>query len=120
MTAQEVQSSSVEKVLEAVRNGTVTAEAALAAENSVANRKPRVTLITDLEEIITGDGDGEEAEEVLETLTVRVSEKVIRTTGGQGAYFDPIQKVTIGKKPVRVEATSFINQKLASRELVRV
>ena len=90
----------------------------------MANRNSRVTLVTALEEIITGDSDDKEAgeakEEVLEMLTVKVSEKVIRNTGGQGAYFDPIQKTTIGKKPVKVKATSFIHQKLTSRELVRV
>lgn len=119
MTAQEIQGSSVEKVLEAVRNGTVTAEAALAAENSVANRNPRVTLVNALEEIVTG-GDVEEEEETIETLTVKVSKKVLTNTGGQGAYFDPLQKVTVGKKPVKVQATPFINQKLVSGEIVRV
>ena len=124
MTAQEIQNSSVEKVLEAVRNGIVTAEVALAAENSVTSRNARVTLVNALEEIITGEDkiedDTEEAEEVVEVLTVKVSKKVLANTGGQGSYFDPIQKTTIGKKSVKVKATNFVNQKLVSGEIVRV
>lgn len=50
-----------------------------------------------------------------QTMTVRVNPK----RGVKGiAYYDPEQKATIGEKPVTVERTAFIKQRLLSGELV--
>lgn len=50
-----------------------------------------------------------------DTIRVRTNPDKIR---GNAAFYDPIQKVTIGSEPVDVERTQFVRTHLLSEELI--
>ncbi|CAA9575882.1 MAG: hypothetical protein AVDCRST_MAG86-2169 [uncultured Truepera sp.] len=50
-------------------------------------------------------------------VKVKVSQKVLDTTAGRGSYFDHEQKEDVGKEPVTVLATPFINALIRNQEL---
>lgn len=113
---------SVDKVLEAARTASQEdLKAALTAEADGENRKGVIDGLTKLVE--PNPNPEKEGPSLLEdpalkglkSITVHTNpEKVV--TGG--AYYDPLQKVTIRADAVTVKRTKFITDKLASGELV--
>lgn len=105
----------INDVLAAVEAGTVTAGDALKQEEE-RGEEARSSLLEKLRAILNPPAnDAPAAPKAGGKVKVRVNPK----RGVKGiAYYDPEQKATIGEKPVTVERTAFIKQRLLSGELV--
>jgi hypothetical protein len=131
--------ATIDETLADVKAGKITAAEALKQEQAAS--EPRSSLVTQLEALVKKEKEASEpkagvglgadtkneasvaeatgSENQYETVTVKVSKKVLDNTGGQGAYTDPESKKTIGAEPVAVPATPFVEGLLRSQELVR-
>lgn len=77
---------------------------------------PETTNAAELSAQAASEGDtGSEYDNV----RVKISAKVFENTSGQGAYYDPGTKKTIGAKAVTVPTTEFIQALLRSQEIVK-
>jgi len=136
--AFDVKSATIPQVLEEVKSGRLAAEDALKAEK--ASEPVRSTLVEELEKLAapvnTKDpapsttasaltsNDNAEAEAKAnpngyEKRRLKTSKEVQRNTGGLGTYFDAELKQDVGKEPVEVYVTPFIDGLLRTKELVK-
>ncbi|MFA5551598.1 MAG: hypothetical protein WDA03_08275 [Trueperaceae bacterium] len=101
-------------VLAAVEAGTISVGDALKQEEE-RGEEARSSLLEKLRAIINPPTNDPPAPKASGKVKVRVNPK----RGVTGiAYYDPEQKVTVSEKPVTVERTAFIKQRLLSGELV--
>ena len=104
----------INDVLAAVEAGTVTAGDALKQEEE-RGEEARSSLLEKLRAVLNPPANDAPAPKAGGKVKVRVNPK----RGVKGiAYYDPEQKVTVSEKPVTVERTAFIKQRLLSGELV--
>jgi hypothetical protein len=137
-TPFDVQTATIPQVLEEVNSGRLSPEDALAQERT--RDSVRSTLVEELEKLAkpvnndtaapsttataqtaneNAEAEAEENPNGYEKARVKTAEKVNRNTGGLGTYFDPELKQSVGKEPVTVYVTPFIDGLLRNKELVK-
>lgn len=137
-TPFDVQTATIPQVMEEVKSGRLSPEDALKQERT---RDPvRSTLVQDLEKLAApvnntaaapsttataqtanenAEAEAEENPNGYEKAKVKTADKVNANTGGLGTYFDPELKQSVGKVPVTVLVTPFIDGLLRNKELVK-
>lgn len=143
----DVKENNVEAVLEEVKAGRLSPEAAL--EQEKASEPVRVGITGPLQKMIDDAAAAQASTDVSETadnkvspqnlapsvkaaitdppkklnpnnypeITVKVTKKVLEMTAEKGTYYDVEQKENIGKEPVAVLATPFVNALIRTQEI---
>lgn len=136
--AFDVKEATIPQVLAEVDSGRLSVEDALKAEK--AKEPIRSGLVTELEKraapvnnetpapstTASAQTANDKADEEAianpngyDKIKVRTSDKVQRNTGGAGTYYDPEMKQDVGKEPVEVFETPFIDGLLRTKEIVK-